>query len=258
MNTEAKAPLIMITNDDGISAEGIKLLAHIAKRFGDVIVVAPDSANSGKSHSITVCQPLKVSETTHIQGVKCYAVSGTPVDCVKIGVHTLLSRKPDIILSGINHGGNYSSSVHYSGTLGATREAAMLGILGIGFSYCDYDRHIDLGASEAIIEHVLEYALSTEVPRNTFYSVNIPIGVVKGLKKCRIANGHWNEASVSFEDPYGQKYYWLEGTYINDEENATDTDMYWLSKGYATLSPVTLDTTDYKNLDKNYFKDFDI
>ncbi len=258
MNTEAKAPLIMITNDDGISAEGIKLLAHIAKRFGDVVVVAPDGANSGKSHSITVCQPLKVSETNHIQGVQCFAVSGTPVDCVKIGVHTLLPRKPDLILSGINHGGNYSSSVHYSGTLGATREAAMLNILGIGFSYCDYGRNINLGESERIIEHVIETSLESSLSRSTFYSVNIPIGIVKGLKECRIAAGHWNEASVSFEDPYAQKYYWLEGTYINDEDSATDTDMYWLSKGYATISPITLDTTDYSILNKGYFSNFDL
>ena len=254
---ETEQPLIMITNDDSIYSRGIRALAQIAQRFGRVVVIAPDSSNSGKSHSFTVCKPLLVNEGQYIQGVKCYAVSGTPVDCVKIGVHTLLPRRPDLILSGINHGGNYSSSVHYSGTLGAVREAAMLGIRGIGFSYCN-DNHDTLFESvEPIIDRVIENALRSEAPKNTFFSVNIPIGEVKGLKESRIAKGHWNESSVSFEDPYGQKYYWLEGTYINDEAGATDTDMYWLSKGYATISPVSIDATDHNSIGKGYFDNFE-
>lgn len=245
----------MITNDDGINAGGIAALVAAISPLADIVVVAPDRGNSGKSHSITVMQPL-FSTPDNIFGndIKAFKVSGTPVDCVKLGFYGLLSSKPDYILSGINHGSNSSSSVHYSGTLGAAREAAMLGVTGIGFSLLDYESDADFTQAAAIAAKVFTQIQNREIPQGTYLSVNIPKERAKGIKKCRIANGHWQEEAQKCTDPYGNDYYWMIGTFVNDEPQSTDTDEYWLSKGYATISPCQLDVTNYNTLDSLDFE----
>lgn len=243
-------PLIMISNDDGIAAPGIATLAKVAMRYGDVCVVAPDRSYSGMSHAITTCKPLVVEESDVIAGVRGYKVHGTPVDCIKLGIHTFVDRMPDMILSGINHGANTSSSVHYSGTMAVAREAALLGIPGIGFSLLHYEYDVeDWTPSEEIVDKVMSWALSHDLPKGVYYNVNIPyIPNVKGLKACRQTEGRWKEKPTKFVDPFGITYYWLEGEYVNDNPTDTTTDEYYLSEGYATICPCKLDVCDYDHL----------
>lgn len=240
----------MISNDDGIDAEGIRILAKVASKYGDVCVVAPDRSYSSMSHSITINKPLVVEECEFMEGVKGYKVAGTPVDCIKLGMHAFVDRKPDIILSGVNHGANTSSSVHYSGTLAVAREAALMGIVGIGFSLCSFLENIDdWGPTEAIIDRVLSWTTTTDLPSGVFYSVNVPyVGDVKGLKVCRLAEGRWTEKPSKYIDPFGKDYYWLEGEYVNDNPEDTSTDEYFISQGYATISPCKVDVCAYEML----------
>lgn len=238
-------PLILISNDDGIQVRGIQALAKVAAKYGDVVVVAPDKGYSGQSHSITVGNSLKVTDyNIGIDGVKAYMVSGSPVDCIKLGYHALVSRKPAIVLSGINHGSNTSSSVHYSGTMGAVREGALLGIKGMGFSLANNDETADLTTSMQIADKLIAWLLAEKISADTYFSVNIPsVEKVQGIKIVRMSDGHWREDYHMAEDPWNGKHYWLVGTFINDEPNATDTDEYWLMKNYVTLCPLKLNVT---------------
>lgn len=258
-NTHAdERPIILITNDDGIAAPGISALTQAVAPLADIIVAAPDGAYSGQSHSISVMKPLAVRQIADYYGTKAYAVVGSPVDCIKLAMHAFVPRHPTLVLSGINHGSNASASVHYSGTLGAAREAAMLGVVGIGFSLCSYDHDANFSRAAQIAAAVVKFALSNPLPANNFYNVNIPTGNVLGLRQCRVAQGHWIETPTHHAAPYGTEYYWLEGTYVNDEPDAGDTDDYWLAKGYATISPCQLDATDYKTLSTNILSDIKI
>lgn len=241
-------PLILITNDDGISSHGIAELVQCAKSYGEVWVVAPDKSYSGQSHSFTVQLPLLVSEKNIDGAEAAFAVGGSPVDCVKLAFFSLLPRTPDLVLSGINHGSNTSASVHYSGTLGAAREAAMLGVRAIGFSLADFSPHAEFGAVRQTISNVIDTILSSDIQKDVFYNVNFPMGEVKGLRACRVASGFWQEKATSHVDPFGQKRFWIEGTFVNRDYLATDTDEYFLSQGYATISPCTLETTSFEHL----------
>ncbi len=239
----------MVTNDDGIEARGIRELVRAASVHGDVIVVAPNKGYSGQSHSITVMAPLTADRRSDVEGAaEAYAVGGSPVDCIKLGVYALASRRPDLVLSGINHGSNASASVHYSGTLGAAREAAMLGIKSIGFSLCDYEANADFTQTKALAERLIGRILQAEGDAGIYYNVNVPKGAeVKGLKVCRVALGKWYEKPTKFTDPFGRDYYWLDGTYANIDSNG-DTDDACLAQGYATISACKLDVTDYDRL----------
>lgn len=245
-------PLILISNDDGINAKGIRALAEVAALYGDVVVAAPNKGYSGQSHSITVGAPLRVHEVDmKIEGVRGLMVYGSPVDCIKLGYHGLVDREPDLILSGINHGTNTSSSVHYSGTLGAVREAALLGVKGVGFSLDDEDDDADFTEAKRVANVVIAWALK-DAQQGIFYSVNIPTkeNQVKGIKPVRLAGGYWREDYHCAEDPSGDKYYWLMGTFVDTTANATDTDEYWLGKGYATICACKLDVSDYDEMGK--------
>ena len=240
---------IMITNDDGYLSNGIRVLAEEASNFGEVIIVAPATGQSGKSHAITVCEPLKYSRHHDyvLPNVEVWSVHGTPVDCIKLGIHDMLEgRRPDVILSGINHGGNYSSSVHYSGTLAAVREAALLGIPGIGFSYFDYNPDADMAPARDVVSRLLPRLLTFKWPTSTYLNVNMPAGRSKGLRVCPVSLGHWLEKPNRYTDPFGQTYTWLDGEYIDDLPTGADTDYYWLKQGYTTISPCKLDVTDYE------------
>lgn len=258
-NTHADSrPLILLTNDDGIAAPGIAALTQAVAPLADIIVAAPDGAYSGQSHSISVMKPLAVRQIADYYGAMAYAVAGSPVDCVKLAMHALVPRRPTLLLSGINHGSNASASVHYSGTLGAAREAAMLGVAGIGVSLCSYDHDADFNLSAQIAAKVVDFALRNPLPANNFYNINVPVGNVRGLRQCRVGQGHWIEKPTHHAAPYGTEYYWLEGTYVSDEPDARDTDDYWIAQGYATISPCQLDATDYKLLSSNILSDIKI
>lgn len=250
-------PLILISNDDGIEARGIHALAQVAAHYGDVVVVAPNKGYSGQSHSITVGSDLQVTNyDMGIDNVKCYKVSGSPVDCIKLGYHALVDRKPTIVLSGINHGSNTSSSVHYSGTMGAVREGALLGIRGMGFSLADDDKEANLDNAMNVANRLISWLLQCNTPVSTFFSVNMPTCTPQGIKTVRMAAGHWREDYHMAEDPWNGKHYWLIGTFINDEPSSTETDEYWLNKGYVTVCPIKLDVTSdevYEQLKNEVF-----
>ena len=242
-------PLILITNDDGVKAGGIKALIEAVRPYGDLFVVAPDSSKSGMSHAMTVKVPLHLTQVFKEEGLTIYKSNGTPADCIKIALGELLDKKPDYVLSGINHGTNSSVSAFYSGTVGGAREGAFNSIPSIGFSLCDYSLDADFSEAVRICRQIFEFALKNGMKPNDYYNVNIPKGdFVKGIKICRHAKGRWVEDFEARKDPYDRTYYWLTGHFENAEPEATDTDEWALKNGYASLSPCTVDATCYEKL----------
>ena len=238
-------PLILITNDDGIHAKGIACLVEAVKEFGDIVVVSANESFSGMSHAITVKDPLYIKKLDEKDGVKYFLTNGTPVDCVKLSLHTILDRHPDYIVSGINHGSNSSTSVHYSGTLGAAREGCMNGVKSIGFSLLSYKADADFTESKKVVKAVFKEVLKNGLDPETYLNVNVPeTDTLAGIKYCRQGRGKWVEEFVERVDPRGRKYYWLTGHFENLEPEATDTDEYYLENNYATVVPCTIDVTD--------------
>lgn len=245
-------PIILITNDDSIYANGIKALAEAALPFGRVIVVAPSKPQSGMGHAITIDKPLRINKVEFIDGVEAYTTDGTPVDCIKLAVDKILHRKPDICLSGINHGANHSINVIYSGTMSAAMEAAIEGIPSIGFSLLDYAANADFTLAKKVVSILVQHYLQklNELDEHLLLNVNIPKineSEFKGLKVCRQAYAKYNEDFIERQDPHGKNYYWLTGEFNNKDEG-TDTDVWALANNYASIVPVTIDFTDYKNL----------
>ncbi|MCX7954373.1 MAG: 5'/3'-nucleotidase SurE [Bacteroidales bacterium] len=243
--------LILVTNDDGYLSKGLSTLIRVAKNFGNVYVVAPLHGSSGLSHSITMKIPIRVKEhKTNENGVKFYICSGTPVDSVKLALNKILPRKPDLVLSGINHGSNSSISVIYSGTMAAALEASMNGIPAIGFSLLDYDEDADFTASEYYAKVIIEKIIKNKkkYPQGVALNVNIPkcsLKKIKGIKIVRIAKGVWKEEFDERVDPHNQKYYWLTGGFHNYEPDAIDTDEWVLKNNYISIVPVHADITAY-------------
>ncbi|MFI3240227.1 MAG: 5'/3'-nucleotidase SurE [Bacteroidales bacterium] len=234
--------LILISNDDGVSARGIAHLVDIAREFGDVVVVAPDSAQSGKSSAITVETPLRVKQLPAAVGVTIYAVNGTPVDCVKIAMHTLLERKPDLVLSGINHGSNSGNSMIYSGTMGVAFEGAINAIPSIGFSLTNHSPNADFSGTTEIIREIISKVMDKGISEGYCLNVNIPeTKQLNGYKVVRAARGRWIEEYQKGTDPHGRDYYWLTGSYMDLEPNSDETDHYWLARDYATIVPCKVD-----------------
>ncbi len=247
-------PLILITNDDGIKAGGLSALVEVAKPFGDVIVVVPNESYSAQSHAITVKHPLYVKEVKRKKGLLLYRVNGTPADCIKLAINTLIDRKPDIILSGINHGSNSSVSIHYSGTMGAAREGAINSIPAIGFSLLSHSHDADFSFAKPYVKKVLSHTIANGLPDGTFLNVNIPDGDnLKGVKICRQSKGKWVEELIEREDPRKRKYFWLTGYFTNYEPDATDTDEFALQNRYISVVPCQIDTTDHNYY--NHLKD---
>jgi 5'-nucleotidase len=243
-------PRILICNDDGITAPGILNLIEAVKDIGHVTVVAPDSAQSGMGHAISVGKPLRVYEQNLPHGRKGYACSGTPVDCIKLATGVLMDAKPDILLSGINHGANSSISVVYSGTMSAAMEGAIEGIPSIGFSLCDFAHDADFSASQKIARILVENALSQPLPKGALLNVNIPklkYQDMKGIKITRQAVGRWVEEFDKRVDPHGRNYYWLTGKF-NIEDDGQDTDEWALENGYVSVCPVQFDLTAHHYL----------
>ena len=245
-------PLILVTNDDGIFAKGIKSLIEVAKEFGDVVIVAPDSPQSGQGHAITLNTPIRLQEVKEYE-VPAYSCSGTPVDCVKLAKNVVLNnRKPDLCVSGINHGSNASINIIYSGTMSAAMEASLEGIPSIGFSYLDFDADADFEACKKVAQTLIKKILANPPKDKLLLNVNIPkipYEEIKGIKVCRQSKGNWTEEFVEGKDPRGKSYYWMTGEFYS-EESATDTDIWALHNGYVSVVPSQHDLTDYKQLDK--------
>lgn len=237
-------PLILISNDDGVQAKGLMCLAECVKDMADIIVVAPDTPQSGKSSAITVGQPLRITAHPDSCGARVFSVSGTPVDCVKLGLHAIVPRKPDLVLAGINHGSNSGTAVTYSGTMGAVLEGCMVGIPSVGFSLLHHSLKADFSLSIDYVKKITATVLHEGLPSRICLNVNIPALVVpKGVRVCRAAQGHWSEEYMRYTDPSGDPFYWLTGRFVNGEPNATDTDEYWLGKKYISVVPVSPDQT---------------
>ncbi len=249
--TRTQRPLILITNDDGIQAKGINTLAQYLQPLADIVVVAPDAPRSGQSSAITVSAPLRMTMVEKRDGICFIRTTGTPVDCVKLAMNLLLDKKPDLLVSGINHGSNAAINVIYSGTMGAVNEGTLLGIPAIGLSLCNHNTDADFEPCREIIVNLCRQALARTAswPQGMGLNVNFPNAPkVFGVKFCRAARGHWSEEYDCRIDPNGHEYYWLTGRYKNNEPDADDTDEYWLARNYATIVPCLTDLTNLAEL----------
>lgn len=238
-------PTILVTNDDGITAPGLAALVEVMQSLGEVVVVAPDSPQSGMGHAITVDNPLRLDRVTYHGESLGYQCSGTPVDCVKLAVNKILHRKPDLCVSGINHGGNSSINVIYSGTMSAAMEGAIEGIPSIGFSLKNYAMDADFSAAQKYVKIISENVLKHKLPLGTLLNVNIPSipeQHIKGIKICRQAIAKWQEEFDEREDPNRRKYYWLTGKFDNCDKGE-DTDEWALANGFVSVVPVQFDFT---------------
>ena len=239
-------PLILVTNDDSIVAPGIRALIEVMKELGEVVVVAPDSPQSAMGHAITINNTLKL-EKVHLDKdlEQEYSCSGTPVDCVKIAVNEILKRKPDLCVSGINHGSNSSINVIYSGTMSAAVEAGIEGIPAIGFSLLDYSWDADFEPIKSYIKQIASEVLKNGLPEGVILNVNFPKlskEEIKGVKICRQAKAMWQEEFDIRTNPQGKEYYWLTGKFVNLDKG-TDTDEWALENGYISIVPVQFDLT---------------
>lgn len=241
-----KKPLILVTNDDGITAPGIRSLIEVMNTLGDVVVVAPDSPQSGKGHAITVdstlyVEQVEVANSTHLE----YTCSGTPADCVKLAVREILGRRPDICVSGINHGSNSSINVIYSGTMSAAIEAGIEGIPAVGFSLLNYKWSAKFDACKTFVKTITENVLQHGLQAGVVLNVNIPDVPeegIKGIKVCRQARANWVEEFDKRKNPQGRDYYWLTGKFVN-LDGGEDTDEWALEHNYVSVVPVQFDLT---------------
>lgn len=250
----SEKPLILVCNDDGITAPGIRTLISVMNQIGDVVVVAPNNPQSGMGHAITVnstlrCNPITVDDGPQLE----YSCSGTPADCVKMAVNEILNKKPDICVSGINHGSNASLNVIYSGTMSAAVEAGIEGVPAVGFSLMDYNWDANFDACKTYVKTIVENILENGLPEGVVLNVNIPDlkkEEIKGIKVCRQAHGNWEEVFDKRVSPQGEDYYWLAGKFVNLDKGE-DTDMWALENGYVSMVPVQFDMTAHhyiKNL----------
>jgi len=239
-------PLILVTNDDGITAPGIRALIEVMNNIGDVVVVAPDSPQSAMGHAITINSTLHLHKIKITDGPQQeFSCSGTPADCIKLGLNELLDRKPDICVSGINHGSNSSINVIYSGTMSAAIEAGIEGIPAIGFSLLDFSWNADFTPIKKFIRQITLEALEKGIPKGVVFNVNFPKlkeNEIKGIKICRQAKANWIEKFDKRTNPMGSEYYWLTGTFVN-EDKGENTDEWALNKGYISIVPTQFDLT---------------
>jgi 5'-nucleotidase len=246
-----KKPLILVVNDDGITAPGLRILIKIMNEIGKVVVVAPDSPQSAMGHAITInstlhCQKMNLTDGPQLE----YSCSGTPADCVKLAVNELLDRKPDLCVSGINHGSNSSVNVIYSGTMSAAIEAGIEGIPAIGFSLLDFSWNADFKPLKSFIHEITIKALKNGIPKGVVLNVNFPklkLKEIKGIKICRQAKANWVEEFDKRTNPMGKEYFWLTGTFIN-EDKGEDTDEWALNQGYISIVPTQFDLTAHHTI----------
>ena len=246
-----KRKTILVTNDDGVNAPGLYALIDMVRIYGKLVVVAPDTPNSGKSSSLTVENPIRLKKLKEKEDLIIYSCSGTPADCVKLALNYLFKDgSPDHVVSGINHGSNASINVMYSGTVGAALEGCVNGIPSIAYSVTSPREDIDfsnaISFGRVIFNRVLEYGL----PDNICLNVNFPIGEIKGVIPCRQAIGNWKEEFEHRTDPNGREYFWLTGYFSNSEPASNDTDIALLKEGYCTIVPTKTNFTDFEMIKK--------
>ena len=245
--TQHDPPVILVTNDDGITAPGIRNLVEAVKDLGTIVVVAPDKPQSGMGHAITIGVPLRLHAVPFFEGIEAWQCSGTPVDCVKLAVDKVLHRKPDLCLSGINHGSNHSINVIYSGTMSAAVEAAIESIPSVGFSLLDYSVEANFDGARKYARTIVQNLLDNPLDKHLVLNVNIPAvpdELIAGMKICRQAYAKYEEDFLERNDPSGKKYYWLTGKFVNFDEGE-DTDVWALEHNYVSVVPVQFDLTNY-------------
>ena len=265
---EIKRPLLLISNDDGYTAKGIRELVEIVSAYGDVIVCAPDSARSGFSCAFSVTTPLQLQRREQRPGVEVWSCNGTPVDCVKLALAELCPRRPDMVIGGINHGDNASVNAHYSGTMGVTIEGCMKYIPSVAFSLCDHDEDADFEPLRPYIQAITQRVLAEGLPQGICLNINFPrlprpprmpsepsspsqpsLSSYRGVKVCRMAKGTWGNEVARCHHPRGNDYWWMVGEYTNDEPEAEDTDNWALTHGYVAITPTLVDVTAYAAID---------
>ena len=250
---DKKRPLILVTNDDGITAPGIRSLIEVMNEIGDVVVIAPDSPQSAMGHAITINSTLHCQKVNIDSGPqKEYSCSGTPADCIKLGINEILKKKPDLCVSGINHGSNASINVIYSGTMSAAIEASIEGVPAIGFSLLDYSWKADFNHIKNYIKEITLKSLKNGIPNGTALNVNFPKlneKEIKGIKVCNQAKAHWVEKFDKRTNPQGREYYWLTGEFINNDKSE-ESDEWALKNGYVSVVPVKHDLTNYEVISK--------
>jgi len=248
-------PLILVTNDDGIEARGFIELIKIAREFGDVVAISAPAPMSGMSHAITIKVPLRVKLVEEEPGFKKYLTNGTPVDGVKLAFNSLMERLPDLVISGINHGSNSSSSILYSGTMSAAMEGAVNHIPSIGFSLLDYNPDADFFPSGKVARNLIGIVMDKGLPDGICLNVNIPAvpqKEIKGIRMCSQANGYWKEEFEKRTDPTGKEYFWLTGYFHNREPDGggVGTDEWALEQHYVSVVPIHTDLTAYSMLEE--------
>ena len=251
MDKNSQRPLILISNDDGYQAKGIRVLTEVLRPLADIIVCAPDSARSGSSCAFSVTVPLRLSLIEEAEGLEVWSCTGTPVDCVKMALSELCPRKPDMVVGGINHGDNASVNTHYSGTMGVTMEGCLKYISSVAFSLCDYRADANFEPLRPYIRQMVEGVLREGLPTGVCLNVNFPLcEAFKGVRICRMAKGSWLSELSCSHHPRGYDYYWMMGHYHNDEPEAEDTDNWALTHGYVAVTPTRMDVTAYEAMEQ--------
>lgn len=247
-----KRPLILISNDDGYHAKGINQLIDMLRDLADIVVCAPESARSGFATAFSATVPLRLKlRRKEDDGYEMWSCNGTPVDCVKLALHELLAnRKPDLVVGGINHGDNASVNSHYSGTMGVTLEGCMKYIPSVAFSLCDHSADADFEPLRPYVRNIVQKVLAEGLPKGVCLNVNFPkLREFKGVKVCRMAQGTWGHEVEKRQHPAGYDYYWMTGSYTNDEPDSIDTDNWALTHGYIAITPTTIDVTAYEAME---------
>ena len=244
-------PLILVTNDDGITAKGIASLVDAVRDFGQILVVAPDSTQSGMGHAISVHSILRMREYKEFEGIQAFSTTGTPVDCVKLAIYEVLNgRKPDYLVSGINHGNNSSTNVLYSGTMSAAVEGALENIPSVGFSLDDFAADADFSVCKSVVQTMMRAVMYNEFPRHICLNVNVPkisAQDFRGIKICRQAHAFWKDSFDKRLDQFGKPYYWLTGEF-ESFDGGEDTDVVAMKNGYASVVPIQFDMTAHNAL----------
>ena len=243
-------PLILISNDDGVTSKGINALIQMLRPLGELVVVAPDGPRSGAACSLTSVEPVHYNLLREEEGLTVYSCSGTPVDCVKLAMHDVLSRRPDVVVGGINHGDNSAVNVHYSGTMGVVLEGCMKAVPAVGFSLCDHAPDADFEPLTDYVRGITGQVLEHGLPEGVCLNVNFPLAPsFRGVKVCRQAKGLWQQEWVPCPHPRKSHYYWLTGSF-HCTEMSEDSDTWALEHGYVAITPVQVDMTAYGMLEQ--------
>lgn len=249
MNNELNKPLILITNDDGADARGIEVLTRLMMQLGDVVVVAPDGPRSAQSNALTVTHPIRFKKIEEKRGLIRYNCTGTPTDCVKLALNEIVERRPDLLVSGINHGSNSAINVIYSGTMGAVLEGCENGILSIGFSINNHSLDADFSYFEKYVVKITRETLKNGLPHGVCLNVNAPCGEISGVRISRQCDGRWTKEFAKRTDPHGKAYFWLTGYFENHEPEMDDTDEWALDHGFISIVPTKIDLTAYEAME---------